>query len=164
MDGSSPLANVALYKRHVINTLVTDELFMQIFTDDLKVDPECDEAKSAVKKFIHDCNYVDETVTEAGIYVTVLNRVAFDGGRFSSFELELLFDVTKSHSEISFAGIVGNRLDNIMWAADLALSRDTQLGIGKSSMKSRPIASPARFTSGAITYAFTDFPMERICA
>ena len=159
---SSPLANVIKYKRKVVDTLLADQLFMDILLEKKGVDLADGTVIKRAREFVFEHNYVADTVTVAGLYVTVLVRVDYDGSKIAAFELELLFDLSKTMAKSTVAA-PGNRLDNAMLAADAAIRKNANLGIGSPAFTSGPIAAPDKFTSARILYKLHDFTCIEGC-
>ena len=126
-----------------------------------------DDSDEALEKSIFDYQYVDSTTQETAAYIWVeLDVTKVQNEQIKDIKIYVTVACHKNYMKLDynkFAGILGNRRDNLIRYIDKELNGAEDLGIGKLSLTSVRTLSPINnFTGRELEYSIPDFNKVRI--
>lgn len=121
-----------------------------------------EDSDEALEKSIFDYQYVDGTTQEATAYIWVeLEVTKVQNEQIKDIKIYVSVACHKNYMKLDyakFAGILGNRRDNLIRYIDKELNGAEDLGIGKLSLTSVRTLSPINgFTGRELEYSIPDF-------
>lgn len=121
-----------------------------------------DDIDDVLDNKLFDYQYVDDTTQEAGAYVWVDAEVnGVDNTRIKGMRVYVTIACHKSMMKLDrkkFAGMLGNRKDNLVRYIDKLLNNSEIMGIGALKLCSvKTLSSISGFTIREITYEVPDF-------
>lgn len=150
------------YPAKVIQKIGTTKGIVALLVDDPNVDMDSDEADEVFDKYLFDYVYVDNTTTEARAFVCVEAEVPrIPTATVQDLRLYVMIICHKNFMKIDpsrFAGVIGNRRDNLVRDVDKVLNGSDVFGIGLLTLDSvKTVSSPTGFTARELTYRIADF-------
>lgn len=153
------------FSSDVINKLINSKEVVGLIVD--KNDPDLfGEDGENARDHMFDYDYIDETVLQAGAYIMVdVDMTEASSGSINDLEIYVQIVVSKKYMNLDpkkFAGIKGNRRDNLARQVDLLLNGSRDFGVGRLQLASARTASvPQAFTSKMLVYRIPDFSKKR---
>ncbi len=160
------LDEIISYKDKIIKEIGLSKEVVGLLLDNPNINMESDEAYSVFDNNLYNYNYIDETQTSARSLIMVdIEIPAILTGTIKDIYIYVQIAVPKETMVLDtskFAGIKGNRKDNLLRQVDLILNNQSGFGIGKLFLQSVTVAScPSKYTSSLLTYSIPSFSRNR---
>ncbi len=153
------------YNQRVVNKILTAQPVMALIANAPSLDMES-EASAEWEEHVLDHAWIDDTVQEAGAFVTVdVDIPEMSSGTIKEMRVYVEVLVSKTYMPLSpslFKGCKGNRRDNIVRQIDLLINGSYDFGIGRLDLKSiRTVTTANKFAGKLMTYEVSDFARDR---
>lgn len=153
------------YNQRVVNKVLASQAVMALIANDPELDLES-EAAAEWEEHVLDHAWIDDTVQEAGAFVTVdVDIPEMSSGTIKEMRVYVEVLVSKTYLPLSpslFKGCKGNRRDNIVRQIDLLINGSYDFGIGRLDLKSiRTVTTANKFAGKLMTYEVSDFARDR---
>lgn len=153
------------YNQLVVNRILSSQEVMAFISNNptINIDgPEMEEWE----EHVIDHAWVDETVQEAGAFVTVdVDIPDVMNGTIKDMRVYVQVLVSKNYMKLSpslFKGCKGNRRDNIVRHIDLLINGSRDFGIGRLDLTNvRTVNVANKFAAKLMTYEVADFARDR---
>ena len=153
------------YNQLVCNKILASQEIMGLISNmpDLNLDSD---AAAEWEDHVIDHAWVDDTVQEAGAFVTVdVDIPSVQNGTIKDMRVYVEVLVSKTYMKLSpslFKGCKGNRRDNIVRQIDLLLNGSHEFGIGRLDLRNiRTVNTANKFAGKLLTYDVADFARDR---
>lgn len=153
------------YNQRICNKILSSQAVMALIANDPDLD--LDSPSSAEwEEHVIDHAWVDDTVQEAGAFVTVdVDVTDMSSGTIKDMRVYVEVLVSKNYMHLTptlFKGVKGNRRDNIVRQIDLLLNGSYEFGIGRLDASNiRTVTTANKFSGKLITYVVSDFARAR---
>ena len=153
------------YNQLVVNRILASQEVMALIANnpDLNLDSD---AAAEWEEHVFDHAWIDETVQEAGAFITVdVDIPSMSSGTIMEMRVYVEVLVSKTYMKLNpsiFKGCKGNRRDNIVRHIDLLLNGSLDFGIGRLDLKNiRTVTTANKFAGKLLTYEVSDFARDR---
>ena len=165
MAGISHIDELVDYNQLIVNRILSSQEVMALIANDPNLDLDSDEAADW-EDHVYDHAWIDETVQEAGAFITVdVDVPELSSGTIKEMRVYVEVLVNKSYMKLSpslFKGYKGNRRDNIVRYVDKLINGSYDFGIGKLDLVNvRTVTTANKFAGKLLTYAVYDFARDR---
>lgn len=153
------------YNQRVVNKILASQPVMALIANDPDLDLESEKA-AEWEEHVLDHAWIDDTVQEAGAFVTVdVDIPDMSSGTIKEMRVYVEVLVSKTYMGLSpslFKGCKGNRRDNIVRQIDLLINGSYDFGIGRLDLKNiRTVTTANKFAGKLMTYEAADFARDR---
>lgn len=153
------------YNQLVVNRILSSQNVMGLIANDPSLDLDSD-AAAEWEDHVFDHAWVDDTVQEAGAFITVdVDIPEMSSGTIKQMRVYIEILVSKNYMKLSpsrFKGCKGNRRDNIVRQVDLLVNGSYDFGIGRLDLKNiRTVTTANKFAGKLLTYEVSDFARDR---
>lgn len=153
------------YNQLVVNRILASQEVMALISNDPNLNLDSD-AAAEWEEHVIDHAWVDDTVQEAGAFITVdVDIPLMSSGTIKEMRVYVEVLVSKTYMKLSpslFKGCKGNRRDNIVRQIDLLLNGSLDFGIGRLDLKNiRTVTTANKFAGKLLTYEVSDFARDR---
>lgn len=149
------------YTYKIITKLTSNPDVMRLVANDPSLDINSAAAEKWEEHFF-DYDYVDDTVVETGAFITVdveIEQLAASTAKL--MDIYIVVICSKKYMSMKgsgFAGLKGNRRDNIVRYIDKALHNSGDFGIGDIVLQGiSSVTVPKSFTAKMLHYTVPDF-------
>lgn len=165
MAGISHVDELVDYNQLIVNRILSSQKVMALIANDPNLDLDSD-AAAEWEEHIIDHAWIDDTVQEAGAFVTVDVDVSnLESGVIKEMRVYVEVLVSKAYMKLSpslFKGCKGNRRDNIVRQVDKLINGSYDFGIGKLDLVNiRTVTTANKFAGKLLTYEVYDFARDR---
>ena len=165
MAGISHVDELVDYNQLIVNRILGSQEVMALIANNPNLNLDSDEA-AKWEDHVFDHAWIDDTVQEAGAFVTVDVDVAeLASGVIKEMIVYVEVLVSKSYMKLSptlFKGCKGNRRDNIVRQVDKLINGSYDFGIGKLDLVNiRTVTTANKFAGKLLTYEVFDFARDR---
>lgn len=164
-EGYTHIDQLVDYNQLVVNKILASKEVMSLIANDPNIDLDS-EAAAEWEEHVLDHAWVDDTVQEAGAFVTVdVDIPEISSGTIQEMRVYVQVLVSKTYMPLSpslFKGVKGNRRDNIVRQIDMLLNGSREFGIGRLDLTNiRTVNTANKFAGKLMTYEVYDFRYDR---
>ena len=164
-DKVSHIDQLVDYNQLIVNRILASKEIMGLIANNPDIDLDS-EAAAEWEDHVIDHAWIDDTVQEAGAFITVdVDIPAISSGTIKEMRVYVEVLVSKTYMKLNpsiFKGLKGNRRDNIVRQIDLLLGGSRDFGIGRLDLTNlRTVTTANKFAGKLMTYNVHDFRYER---